>query len=64
MKKLKTLSYLVILLALSAYWISCTSRIVLHPITDKDFWITDKGDYCMSEGFFNEVMNLKIENKR
>ena len=67
LKQKKQLNH-VMLLVLLLFLIGCGIRqIVLHPITDKDFWITTQdGDstYHMSEYYFNQVLNIKIDNKR
>lgn len=57
------------LVGLSVLLIGCASnKIILHPITDKDFCIKgqancdmSKMDYGMSEYFLNEVLQTKID---
>ena len=33
----------------------------MYPIRDTDFWETEKGDFCMSEFYLQEVLKLKLE---
>jgi hypothetical protein len=43
---------------------SCASKpITLYPIQPTDFYIQDNGDVCMSEFYFNEVLQAKIAEK-
>ena len=53
---------LAISVILSFTTVSCASKqIKLYPITDKDIYIKDNGDVCMSPKYFNEVLQTKIE---
>ncbi len=43
----------------------CASKIVLHPLTDKDIYTgKNAGDVCFSQYYLNEVMKVKIENSK
>ena len=65
MLKLKSHLSLVMLAVLTLLLLSCASnQIILYPIRDTDFYKNDKGDYCMTEFYLNEVLQVKIENKR
>ena len=35
----------------------------MFPITDKDIFLKDDGTVCMSEYYFNTVLQAKIERK-
>lgn len=51
-----------ILAALMIFLVGCgTSKLVMFPITDKDIYFKDNGDICMSEFYFNTVLQAKIE---
>ena len=52
-----------VVLAISILFLaSCANnRIVFYPITNQDFYQNDRGDYCMTEFYLNEVMQVKIE---
>ncbi len=52
-----------LLVALTLLLVSCAAKnsIVLYPITGEDFYRNDKGDYCMTEFYLNEVLDAKIE---
>lgn len=58
-----------ILAGLLVLWTGCTtSKIILHPITGKDFCAkgdstctVDGMDFGMSEYFLNEVLRVKID---
>lgn len=42
--------------------VSCASKgLTLHPIQPTDFYIQDNGDICMSEFYFNEVLQVKLK---
>jgi len=44
---------------------SCASRqIVLYPIQQTDFYVQENGDICMTEFYFNEVLQVKIKEKK
>ena len=61
MKKLKWLLLVVMFLLLTAFLESCASNTIkMFPITDKDIFF--QGDnICMSQMYFNEVLQAKIE---
>lgn len=49
------------LVVLTLFLASCASKVVLYPIKDTDLWITDKNDVCMSEEYFQRVLEAKIK---
>ena len=51
------------LMLLSVNLSACSRAIVLYPIQDTDFYITDGNDVCMSEFYFKEVLQAKIAEK-
>ena len=56
-------------LVVSMLWLSaltgCSRRaVVLHPLQPTDFYVTEKGDICMSEYYFNEVLKVKMDVKK
>jgi hypothetical protein len=61
-----TLLLLMLVLTLLA---GCTSRLVLHPITDQDFAVIKKGTpspvdgYVMSDYYLKQVIQAKLEVK-
>ena len=61
MKKLKLLLNLGILALSTALLTSCAAKIMLYPILQTDIYYTDKGDICMSEKYFSNVLQAKIE---
>ncbi len=57
-RKLLSLTLLLVLLT------GCASRqLVLYPIEQTDIYFKDNGDVCMSEFYFNEVLQAKLKVK-
>ena len=56
-------SALAVLILLCLTSSGCAKRITLYPITDTDLYIKDNGDVCMSEFYFNEVLQAELESK-
>lgn len=52
------------LVLLTASLVGCVSSVKMFPITDKDIFLKDDGTVCMSEYYFNTVLQAKIERKR
>lgn len=63
-QKKPVMSFSLVMLVVSMLWLgSCGSRqVILYPITDKDIFIKD-GNICMSQFYFNEVLQAKIKAK-
>lgn len=68
LKQKKQLCPVILLVSLVCLIGCATNRIILHPITDKDIRIYSDSDglkrYDMSEYFFNEVLELKIDKEK
>lgn len=58
-----------ILVLLPLFLIGCASSIILHPITDKDIAVIQKGQpspingYVMSDYYLTKVIEAKIKAK-
>ena len=39
----------------------CAKSIKLYPIQGTDFYVKDNGDICMSETYFNDVLQAELE---
>lgn len=66
MRKPRHLLSLAMLVGLTALSLNCAANkpIVFYPIQDTDFYRNDKGDYCMTEFYLNEVLEAKIGRLR
>lgn len=49
-------------LVITILLVGCASnKLIMFPITDKDIYFKDNGDVCMSNMYFSEVLQAKIE---
>ena len=61
----KRLIKLGVLLISALLLTSCASRqVVLYPIQPTDFYVQENGDICMTEFYFNEVLQVKLKEKK
>jgi len=62
--RLQKLINLGVLLISALLLTSCASKqVMLYPIQQTDFYVKDNGDICMSEFYFNEVLQVKLKEK-
>lgn len=61
MKQKKQLNPVMFLVLMTLFAGCAASKITMFPITDKDIYFKDNGDICMSEFYFNQVLEAKIE---
>ena len=67
MKKQKLLLSLVMLSALMTLCLGCASsktinvKAIKNPVFGKDYYVDDKGSYCMSPAYTEQILKLKIE---
>lgn len=59
---LKSVSLLLMLLLLSVNGCAKNSKTELNPINPNDIYQNDKGDWCMTEEYLRDVLQVKIGN--
>jgi hypothetical protein len=63
--RLQKLTKLAVLLISVLLLSSCASKgLTLYPIQPTDFYVQDNGDICMTEFYFNEVLQLKLKEMK
>lgn len=60
-RKFAQAGLILLLIALSGC--AKNKRIVLYPIEQTDFYVRENGDVCMSEYYFNEVLQAELEKR-
>ena len=63
LKKQIEINALVASILLLATLTGCARTVTLYPIKDTDIYFKDNGDVCMSEFYFKEVLNAKLEEE-
>jgi hypothetical protein len=61
LQKLARKSALLVLMLLLVVLTGCAKSIKLYPIQGTDFYVKDNGDICMSETYFNDVLQAELE---
>lgn len=61
MSKRRQLLKLGILVLSALLYQGCVNSIKMYPIQQTDIFFGDNGTICMSERYFNEVLQAKIE---
>ncbi len=65
LKQTKSVGLLVLMLLLVGLT-GCSvlkKKVTLYPIQETDFYVQENGDICMSEFYFNEVLQVELENR-